>query len=299
MTRRIIAILALTVFLVLSGGNRAAAQLELPAELGKVLDRLTVLLPPEIEAKLSLTEAQKKQVAKLQGEYDEKNMKLVGELPQQIDKAAQALEKVRQNQDFNALIQLGLEMQEKVQAVQKTRTDYQAKVRAVLNDEQKKKYDELTRDAPVLGLGLRELVPGNLPLGDLLGGRGQGGPLLPAGAEEKLKLTAEQKTKLAALQKEFDDKSKAAQAKLRQGNDKVRESVEKAIQNQDPEAALKIVQMLGEPMREMRRLRGEYEAKAAELLTADQKKQFEELKKAQPRQGRRPGGILPRIRPGR
>lgn len=106
-------------------------------------------------------------------------------------------------------------------------------------------------------------------------GLGRTGPLLPEGAKDKLNLTAEQKDKIAKLEKEFDDKSK-------ESTDKLRESIQKAVQDKD----ISGLQGLRDLMEANQKLRTEYEGKVAALLTDEQKKKFEEATKDAPR---RPG----------
>jgi Spy/CpxP family protein refolding chaperone len=120
---------------------------------------------------------------------------------------------------------------------------------------------------------------------------GQPQPLLPSGAADKLKLTAEQKDKVAQLEKEFETKQKEIGGKLR-------EEIQKAIQNKDREAVKNAFTQMREVREKEEKLREEYQDKVAALLTADQKKTFEEVKKEQP--GRRPfGGQFPPFgRPG-
>jgi Spy/CpxP family protein refolding chaperone len=92
-----------------------------------------------------------------------------------------------------------------------------------------------------------------------------GGPLVPTGIEDKLKLTPEQKDKVAKIEKEFADKAKENEIKLR-------ELMQKARADKD-RAALKQIQ---EKAEEAGKVRKAYEAKVLEVLTAEQKKTFEQ-----------------------
>jgi Spy/CpxP family protein refolding chaperone len=113
--------------------------------------------------------------------------------------------------------------------------------------------------------------------------------LLPPDAVEKLKLTDEQKEKLAKLQQEFEEKSKETLGKIRA-------TLQKAIQDKDGEA----IRKAGEEIRAgAEKLRGEFMEKVAGLLTEEQKKKLEEIKKEAPaRPGFRPGQPGEPRRPG-
>jgi Spy/CpxP family protein refolding chaperone len=104
-----------------------------------------------------------------------------------------------------------------------------------------------------------------------------GGPLVSKAVEEKLKLTADQKEKVAKIEKDFTDKAKD-EAKLR-------ELVEKARQDKD-RAAYKEAQ---EKINEAKKVRAEYLSKVTALLTAEQKKALEPGAGAE----RRPGAAAP------
>lgn len=90
-----------------------------------------------------------------------------------------------------------------------------------------------------------------------------GGPLVPTAVEERLKLTAEQKEKLAKIEKEFADKAK--------DETKLREQMQKARDDKD-RAALRAAL---EQIAEAGKVRAGYETKVQEILTGEQKKTFE------------------------
>jgi hypothetical protein len=101
-----------------------------------------------------------------------------------------------------------------------------------------------------------------------------GGPLVSAEAKDKLNLTAEQKEKVAKLEKEFEEIT-----------GKAREALQKALQDRSSGSTVP-----REKLREMReateKLRTEYEGKLTALLTDEQKRKFEEAKQtARPRGG--------------
>jgi Spy/CpxP family protein refolding chaperone len=95
-------------------------------------------------------------------------------------------------------------------------------------------------------------------------------PLLTPGMLEKLKLTDDQKEKVNKLLKDFETKHKETETKFREATAKA---------GQDPEAARK----LGELARSFQELapkqHAEAESKLKELLTKEQQKKYEELKR--------------------
>jgi len=136
---------------------------------------------------------------------------------------------------------------------------------------------------------------GKRPGGDRPGGPfgGAAGPLVPGELAEKLKLTGEQKDKLAKLQKEFDEKVKPAA-------DKLKELREKAGKDRGDREAFQALREQGETIR---KTRGEFEDKVKGLLTDDQKKTFEQESRRPAPPGDRPGqpgrGQPGRGQPGR
>src|SRR5262249_32309872 len=103
------------------------------------------------------------------------------------------------------------------------------------------------------------------------------GQLLSPEVEEKLKLTGDQKEKVAKLQKDFTDKRKDALDKLRDGFDKARAAVQKARQDKDRDAMRQALQDMRTQYQDFQKLRDEFDTKLTALLTDDQKKQFDEL----------------------
>jgi Spy/CpxP family protein refolding chaperone len=88
---------------------------------------------------------------------------------------------------------------------------------------------------------------------------------------DKLKLSDEQKDKVTKLDKEFQEKDKAAFGSLR-------DTVRKAAEDKDREAMKKAFEQLRDNRDKATKLREEYEGKVAALLTADQKKTFDDAK---------------------
>lgn len=152
-----------------------------------------------------------------------------------------------------------------------------ANVRAA--DEKKTKRPEgANRQPGARQPGARQ--PGNRPFQF-----GQTGPLVSTELAEKLKLSGEQKDKIAKLQKDFEEKTK-------EPSDKLKELREK----RDREA----FQAMREQMTAIRKTRGEFTDKVKELLKDDQKKTFEEEIAKQTVPGGRPGqpGQFGRGQPG-
>jgi Spy/CpxP family protein refolding chaperone len=100
----------------------------------------------------------------------------------------------------------------------------------------------------------------------------------PARVLEQLKLTDEQKKKIADLTKEFQEKHKGDVEKFRTESQKIREELGKA--RGDREAAEKARKQMDDLVQGMRKLEDELDGKIAGVLNADQKKQFEDAKKA-------------------
>ena len=140
--------------------------------------------------KLKLTDEQKKQYDKIEAEYKDKQKDLLAKVRESVQGGnaqgiTEALRNLRGDQ-------------------QKLRTDYLAKVEGILTDEQKKTFADVKKEQPGRGRGAGGLQLPNLsgrtaptpPVGDVLS----------KAAQEKLKLTDEQKKKLDELQKETETK---------------------------------------------------------------------------------------------
>ncbi len=100
------------------------------------------LVSDNLQEKLSLTAEQKDKIGKLQKEFDEKSKETT-------DKVRQEIQDAIQNQNFQGLAGLNQKMQE----VQKIRTDYEGKVKALLTDDQKKTFETALKDRPTGGIG--------------------------------------------------------------------------------------------------------------------------------------------------
>lgn len=185
------------------------------------------LLPAGATDKLKLSTEQKEKVEKIVKEFEEKNKDLTG-------KAREDFQKAIQNKDKDAIKTAATQMREVREKAEKLRGEYLEKVAGLLTNEQKKTLEDVKKEQP--GAGRPNVQPFGRPGA---GGARAPGQVLPAQLQDELKLTAEQKEKIAKLQKEI-------------------------------------------------------EAKVNEVLTEEQKKKLEELKKAGPGnrpQFRRPGAL--------
>jgi hypothetical protein len=111
--------------------------------LASVLDRLTNLLPPGSEDKLKLTDDQKKQTDAIQTEFTDKSKDALAAVKDEFAKNRPAIQKARKDKDRAALKEAMTPVRAKVQDFLKVRSEYEDKVRAALNDDQKKTFDEL------------------------------------------------------------------------------------------------------------------------------------------------------------
>lgn len=143
------------------------------------------LVSAELHEKLALSKDQKEKIERIEKEYAEKNKDAEA-------KMKEAREKARQDKDRAAL-------QQALQAAQKMRGGYEDKVKAVLNDEQKKKFDDGKQP------GRRPGAPPGVRPADRTGDGKL--DLTSKDVQEQLALTAEQKEKLETLRKEYEAKS--------------------------------------------------------------------------------------------
>jgi Spy/CpxP family protein refolding chaperone len=201
------------------------------------------LFGPGIGEELKLTPEQKQALEKIQREYSDNQREIM----------AQAQQKV---QDL---------MREAQRNVEKQRAEVEGKFEALLTPEQKKKYEELkqrqARGAPPLAY--------YHPFG--VGHQ----PLLPPPMQQKLDLNAEQKKGIEKIRKDLEDGQRQEAAK-------VHESLEKARQSKDPEAYRKIGEQFQQLWHNAEKQRAAAEGKIEALLTSEQKKKYEEMKKEWP-----------------
>jgi Spy/CpxP family protein refolding chaperone len=160
------------------------------------------LLPPALIEKLELNSKQKEQVEKLQKELFEKQ-KEAG------TKLREAYEKAQKGGDPEAIRKVREQAQELFQGVAKHYREAEDKLKEILTEEQRKKYEQFRKEAP---FGFPGGAPGAFPGGGFPGGFPGGGfrmipgYVLPPPVQEMLKLTPEQKEKISKLQKEAEDK---------------------------------------------------------------------------------------------
>lgn len=174
----------------------AAEQEKKPERKRALPEQVGQIFPQEALEKLNLTAEQKDKIATLRKQFEEKNKEAIDKVKESMAKAKEMMEKARQDKDRDGFKQIGDKMRETMQTVQKLRQDFDGQLSPILTDEQKKKLEEARKDGqpakPGERLGTRK-EPGNF--------------LLPPAAQEKLKLSDEQKDKLKQLQKEFEDKA--------------------------------------------------------------------------------------------
>jgi Spy/CpxP family protein refolding chaperone len=156
-----------------------------PGDLAKRFSQAALLSPEAIE-KLKFTDEQKKKFDKLAEEFTDKQKETMAKVLESVQggdpaKVREALQGVRTD-------------------VEKLRTDTLAKVEGLLTAEQKKVFEEVKQQPRRFGDGTfpRRGQPGAAPVGDVLS----------KPAQEKLKLTDDQKKKLDELQKEVESKLK-------------------------------------------------------------------------------------------
>ena len=114
--------------------------------LQRLIERFTRLVPRDVEEKLQLTEAQKKEVGKLQKQLDEKNLKIVMQVVGEISNLQEALEKAQKDNNADVLRSLALAFVASATDINRLRSDLNTKLRAVLDDDQKKTYDDLMKE---------------------------------------------------------------------------------------------------------------------------------------------------------
>ena len=102
--------------------------------------------------------------------------------------------------------------------------------------------------------------------------------LLPPDPDNKLKLTADEKKKVDALQTEFSDKSKDALAAAKDEFLKNRDAIQKARKDKDKAALKQALAPVREKVRDFVKMRADYEAQVRDVLTDDQKTTFDQLK---------------------
>jgi RNA polymerase sigma factor (sigma-70 family) len=172
--------------------------------------RIPDFLPLEVIEKLKLSDEQKKEVAKLMKEFQERR-----EAAEQ--KFNEALEQAKQNQDRDKAKEAGGTFR---MEIGKLHEDFNTELQQLLTDEQKRRLGELQRQRPPEG---RAILDGLLRV------------------LAQLDLSEEQKEKVGKLIKDFEEKRESAEKKTR-------EAVEQAKQNQDGEKVRELIQTHGKEM---------------------------------------------------
>jgi hypothetical protein len=145
-----------------------------------------VLLPPAAVEKLQLTAEQKEKFATIEVEFKDKQKAASDKLQETLKGGDRA------------------KNQEAIQTFRtesaKSRDESLAKVESLLNDEQKKTLAQVKNAPPVQARPGAVLAPQWAPLQQV------GGQVIPPTAQQKLKLTDEQKKKIDEMQKELENK---------------------------------------------------------------------------------------------
>jgi Spy/CpxP family protein refolding chaperone len=166
-----------------------------PPAFGPFQMMMRPLLPPPALEKLDLSADQKAEVEKLQKEFRDK-LKPLDDLRETMEKAAK-------DRDPDAMRKAQEQMRELAQSLTKHREEAEAKLAKVLNKEQLQKFEEIKRQQPGFGPGPGPIGGPPIPGG---GFRLFPGQLVMPPVEQMLKLSAEQKEKIAKVQKEAEDK---------------------------------------------------------------------------------------------
>lgn len=151
MVRVRLAALALSVlaFVVVVGTSTAADKAQkLKGKFGGVAEQLTRLLPDGAEEKLKLSDEQKKQLATIAEDYKTQSRQAGQKLRDALAKNQAAIKKARQDKDKVALKDAAAALREPALEARKLRDEARAKVKAVLNDEQKKTFEEILKEEP-------------------------------------------------------------------------------------------------------------------------------------------------------
>jgi Spy/CpxP family protein refolding chaperone len=141
--------LALVVFVGTSAGADKAKKQK--GKLGNAAQQLTRLLPDGAEDKLKLNDEQKKQVARIADDYKTQSQQAGEKLKDALAKNQEAIKKARQDKDKAALKDAASKLRDPAMEAKKLRDESREKVKAVLNDEQKKTFEEVLKEEPAIG----------------------------------------------------------------------------------------------------------------------------------------------------
>jgi len=156
------------------------------------------LLTPKMLEKLNLSDEQKEKVDALVKKYGEKQK-------ESMKKLHDTMEKFRKDMNPGDRAKMAQSMQEFMASSGKQHTEAEGKLKALLTEEQKKKYEELKKELPTFPTTFPPFGGPNptFPPGMM---RPFPGQIIPPFVEGMLKLSKEQKEKIAKVQKEAEDK---------------------------------------------------------------------------------------------
>ena len=167
-----------------SSGFAQRIEIELQAQPRFGLQADTPLLTPEAVEKIKFTADQQEKYRKIETEYKEKTKSA-------NDKFRADMQGVRDREKFK-------EAREKLDTdSKKAREDSLAKVEPILTDDQKAVFARVKQQQPQPAVGGIRAIP--------FGGAGIG-QVLPAGIQQRLQLTDDQKKQVEAMQKEVEAK---------------------------------------------------------------------------------------------
>jgi len=158
MIRVRLAALAFLAAALLVGTATAADKPQKKARGGDAAQQLTRLLPEGAADKLKLTDEQKKQVDLIEEEYKAKTKEPAAKLKEAFVQNQEAIKKARQDKDKAAMQTALAPLREPFLEVRKLRDEYRDKVKAALNDEQKKTFEDALKEAPGAGGKLAQLL---------------------------------------------------------------------------------------------------------------------------------------------
>lgn len=111
-------------------------------------DPVARLLAPRVEEKLDLTPEQKEQVARLQKEFKQKYTELRDKTQKEVDKIKGPADKDGRELTRPERLKLNELARQLLKATQQLRGEYDPRLRAILTDEQKQRYDALRKEKP-------------------------------------------------------------------------------------------------------------------------------------------------------
>jgi Spy/CpxP family protein refolding chaperone len=114
---------------------------------------------------------------------------------------------------------------------------------------------------------------------------------------DRLDLSAEQKDRLTKLRSDFIAKNKDALSTAQEATKGAQEALKKAQEDKDRAAARAANEKLADANRQLARMREAFDDQVSSVLTAEQKKKYQELNDPATRRGRQGAGPVPGIVP--